>query len=299
MNDYDIREQSEEDGVPFYAYRFTRGDTSWFLTSYNETVNYTGSEEPTTGISLLGDAFFDKAAFAERSMFSASFRPANIELTSVKTVKAIAAAEITLTLPRDDPFSDEFMNSFTKPSTELTIYRGHSTKSKELRINWRGRIVGSKAQKDTMELVAENVTTQLLRLGLRAKYQKTCRHVLYGKGCGLNIANWQTNATITAINALTLTVPQAVSFPPNYFQGGIMTVGESNGFIVSHIGDALKLNSPVQGLEVGMAIKIAPGCDLGITTCRIKFNNLLNHGGFPFIPNKSPFGGANVWFIGS
>jgi uncharacterized phage protein (TIGR02218 family) len=299
MNDYDIREQSEEDGVPFYAYRFTRGNKSWFLTSYNEEIKFVGSAEPITGFSLLGDGFFEEGVFDDKAMFTASFRPANIELTNVKTVKAIAAAEITLTLPRDDPFSDEFMNSFTKPSTELTIYRGHTTQAKELRINWRGRIVGTKAQDDTLELVAENVQTQLLRLGLRAKFQRTCRHVLYRPGCGLTLANFQVNATITGISALRLTVPEAAGFADKYFQGGILAAGENNGFIVSHLGDQLLLNSPVQGLETGLAVKIAPGCDLGIDTCRDKFNNLVNHGGFPYIPSKSPFGGTSIWLIGS
>jgi len=299
MNDYDIRETSEEDGFPFFAYKFTRGDQNWFLTSYNETTSYEQQVDPATDESFYGYGFFDAAHFPESAMFGTSFRACNIELSSVKTVKDIAAAEITLTLPRDDPFADEFMNSFSKPSTQLTIYRGHTTTAKELRINWRGRIVASKAKDDMLELIAENVTTQLLRLGLRAKYQKTCRHVLYGSGCNLDIADWQIDGTITSYSRLTLTIPQAATRPDNYFQGGIVTIGQNNGFVVSHLGDKVTLNSPMQGVADNVAVKLAPGCDLGITTCRTKFNNLINHGGFPFIPNKSPFGGASVWFIGS
>ena len=40
--------------------------------------------------------------------------------------------------------------------------------------------------------------------------------------------------------------------------------------------------------------QIAPGCDLRRDTCKAKFGNLLNFGGFPDIPGRNPFGGTSI-----
>jgi hypothetical protein len=41
-------------------------------------------------------------------------------------------------------------------------------------------------------------------------------------------------------------------------------------------------------------VEIAPGCDLRRDTCKAKFGNLLNFGGFPDIPGRNPFGGTSI-----
>ncbi|MDG4870579.1 phage BR0599 family protein, partial [Guyparkeria sp. 1SP6A2] len=48
------------------------------------------------------------------------------------------------------------------------------------------------------------------------------------------------------------------------------------------------------GLEVGQEIEVYPGCDRTAATCNAKFNNLLNYGGFDFIPPKGPFEGTSI-----
>src|SRR3546814_2715916 len=41
----------------------------------------------------------------------------------------------------------------------------------------------------------------------------------------------------------------------------------------------------------GTAISLYPGCDHRRMTCKDKFNNILNYGGFDWIPTKNPMGG--------
>ncbi|AAP96358.1 hypothetical protein HD_1576 [[Haemophilus] ducreyi 35000HP] len=50
-----------------------------------------------------------------------------------------------------------------------------------------------------------------------------------------------------------------------------------------------------QKLSVGTQIKVYPGCDGRASTCLKKFNNMLNYGGIPHMPNKSPYDGSRVF----
>jgi hypothetical protein len=49
------------------------------------------------------------------------------------------------------------------------------------------------------------------------------------------------------------------------------------------------------GIAVGQAVTLYPGCDHTTTTCDGKFSNLNNYGGFPHIPTKNPFGGSPIF----
>jgi hypothetical protein len=44
------------------------------------------------------------------------------------------------------------------------------------------------------------------------------------------------------------------------------------------------------GMTVGDAVAIYPGCDRTPNTCQSKFNNLANDGSFSFMPGQTPFG---------
>ncbi|WP_269915579.1 phage BR0599 family protein [Acinetobacter sp. HY1485] len=47
-------------------------------------------------------------------------------------------------------------------------------------------------------------------------------------------------------------------------------------------------------LALGDVVSIYPGCDKLNTTCTDKFNNILNFGGFPFMPSSNPFVGTII-----
>lgn len=47
-------------------------------------------------------------------------------------------------------------------------------------------------------------------------------------------------------------------------------------------------------LDIGDTVKVYAGCDKLNTTCSTKFNNILNFGGFPFIPQDNPFTGTII-----
>ena len=64
--------------------------------------------------------------------------------------------------------------------------------------------------------------------------------------------------------------------------------------IESQNGNNFQVLGSTDGLEVGTAVTLYPGCPRNTTACKL-FNNLPNYGGFPHLPGKSPFDGSPVF----
>lgn len=101
---------------------------------------------------------------------------------------------------------------------------------------------------------------------------------------------------LAAGNSVTLTAP----LPPigSYDYGAAEWqqdgAAELRG-IESGTGTAtLRLLGGTYGLAVGQHITIYPGCDGTRQMCADRFDNLLNHGGFPHMPGESIFG-KRLW----
>ena len=60
-------------------------------------------------------------------------------------------------------------------------------------------------------------------------------------------------------------------------------------WITAHVGDTLTLSYPFKGMAPGETVSVFPGCDGLESTCRNKFNNVLNFSGFTRLPSKNPF----------
>jgi hypothetical protein len=65
--------------------------------------------------------------------------------------------------------------------------------------------------------------------------------------------------------------------------------------IKSHVGDTVILLGSTFGLLPGQSLNFFPGCRRTRQVCNDKFNNILNFGGFPDTPGKSPFSGDPVF----
>lgn len=197
------------------------------------------------------------------------------------------------------PLGDQYARTLLVPANEVTsvtVWRGHHTDlSEEHRVVWKGRVVAAKSGKQNIKVTVESVFTSMRRPGCRARYQKPCRHVLYFPGCNLNVDDFKTAATVSAISGLELTVSTAASQADGYYKAGLVIFAGLYGWVESHVGNKLTLVEMINGLEDWLAangsapVDIAPGCDLSKGVCNTRFHNGLNHGGEPYLPNKNPF----------
>lgn len=265
---YDTPEASVKDGQPYFLYQFATGAlTPVRLTS--EPVELT------------------RATFA--------WTPSPIRHSVVEQTGHIEKQELQLEFPLSDAFALTLLSPATAITT-LTIYRGHHTDlSNELRTVWKGRVVGATSGKQTIQVTGETIFTSLRRTGCNARVQRTCRHALYLPGCNLDKDDFAVSATATAVNGLTVSVTEAASEANGWYAAGMIQWNGRFGFIDRHIGTGLILVSEVVGLEEEIAdngptaVTIYRGCNRSTTICNSKFDNIVNHGGFPFRPPNNPF----------
>ena len=283
---YATVESSAAEGRPYYLYQFVEGSEVWRFTSRATDWASAGSGGETIT--------WEAAAVAHGDVVQTS---------------EIERGRLELTWPLSHPFARRFLAPLGNTPVTLTIFRGHEQVLGETVAHWKGRVVGAEVEGVRILLTCESVFSTLRRAGVRAKYQRLCRHALYGRGCGLDITfHWQTG-TVTASAGSTLTIPEAAAQPNGWFRGGVLRFGAQLGFITGHVGTTLTLSRPMPDLAAVLAAPevdpetgdplpiladIAPGCDLRAATCAAKFGTLANFGGFPEIPGRNPFGGSSI-----
>lgn len=266
--------------IPIELFKLTRGSNTWTYTSSDYEVDYNGDRYHAVPIG--------RGRREEKNELS----KANLE---VKIDLYDELARLLLTT------IDEEVLSLT-----LFIQTESGTQTA-----WKGRLSSIKPGQNELTMVFESVFTSLRRPGLRARYQKTCRHALYSRGCRLNSEVFAVYGQATAASGVSVTVPEAASQPDGYYTGGMIRgPDDSLRWIIAHTGSSLTLSQALESLNEavlnsgygvgygqyygGVIIKIYPGCDRLRQTCINKFNNLANYGGFPWIPHKNPMGGISI-----
>jgi len=225
------------------------------------------------------------------------YEPVAIGRTEVESKNELSRANIELTLGIDNAIAQRYMNSVVDAVVSLTVY---SQQDGDVNVVWKGRLSAVKPQEANVKLIFESVFTSLRRPGLRARYQRNCRHMLYGRGCNLDKEDFDVAGTATAIASGTVvTVAAAAGYPDGWFAGGMLEAPDLTlRFITSHTGNQVTLIRKIDSLSAAIvggaqSVRLFPGCNRSRETCVSKFNNLNNNGSFPFIPTRNPFNGAS------
>lgn len=266
---YAAYEQSADSGCPIELYEFIQGTFRWTYTSHSESIVRLGQV----------------------------YSPAPIVRDSIKQTTDIFKDGLTLTFPRDSEFAAQFLAFSPELPTTVTVYRGHLLDTAaEYVVYWKGRISSSKTSGNTIDLDCESVYTSIRRPGLRACFQLSCRRTLYLRGCNVNRELYAHPGTVLSIaNLLNVTVSGASLMGDGYYTGGMLkTKDDVLRFITSHVGDVVTISRPLTTLQGRDDVVLYPGCDHLKETCNNKFNNILNFGGFPWIPTRNPYDGSSI-----
>lgn len=270
---YSASEYSVQSGDPTYRFLFVQGAVEYRYTS--------------------------AAHFAADS--NNTWEPIALDMSEITQTNEMAKDSVKIKIPRDNVFARLFLGGVPEQITSVTIYRGHAGDvDEEYQVTWKGRVAGASASGDAVTIECENIFTSMRRPGLRARYQKNCRHALYRRGCNINDYDYAVAGVVTAASGFLVTIDDLIdsNIADGHFTGGMIETGDGFlRYITLHSGSILTLVRPLQSLEdevnssVGYAsVILYPGCDHTRATCKAKFNNLSNFGGFPWIPGKNPFG---------
>lgn len=129
-----------------------------------------------------------------------------------------------------------------------------------------------------------------------------CRHTLYSQGapgligyCGINASSHVQSGSVSAVIKNRWKFQISITQPDNYFAYGSLqfTSGANSGLIYQvkkQEGNQIELMLPTSFLVApGDTFTIHAGCDKTLATCKAKFNNVANFGGFPHIQSGVSF----------
>lgn len=256
---------SVQQAKPVYLYKFSNNLGDFFYTSTDLAIVFEGDE----------------------------YLPETIAHSEVQSSGDITKDSIGLDFPIANEMARALLVGDVDSPTTMTIFR---KLDEFFVVFWKGRVSTASANSGTINLTCESVFTSMRRPGLRGRYQRTCRHNLYSVGCNVDPMDFAVSGSITNIAGLTFTIDEASAFASGYFVGGYLEYGLIRRFISSHYGNQISLIAPISNYEISLpiAVTLYPGCDKVRSTCKNKFDNLNNFGGFPWIPTKNPFSGTSI-----
>lgn len=265
---------------PVELYRMTMGSQVWTFTSSDSDVIYNGELYSSVSIGRGG----------------------------IESKNELSKATLEVRLGIQHSLSKILMRSYLEQVVSLTLFIQTSFGTETA---WKGRLSSLKPNNTALVMAFESVFTSLRRPGLRARYQKSCRHALYGRGCNLDPESFVISGLARTVSGVTVEVPEAGIKPDSYFLGGMLRAPDGLlGYIVGHSGAIVTLQRPLASLITafnesgygrnyggdygGLEVKLYPGCNHLRATCKDTFGNLLNYGGFDWIPTKNPMGGSSI-----
>lgn len=270
---YDDFEGSDDDGRPFFLYKLDDGVTVQRMTTLPD----------------------DKSADPEATGTDQIWTKSPVAHSEIRETGNIEKNDLELTLPISDVVARSYLPA-RGLTTFLTVWRSHlNDPDEEYRVFAKERVVSAEPKDSTIVIKTESIFTSARFGGRRSRFQKPCRHALYFTGCNLNRADFETDATVSAVDGNTLTIAEAADQVDGYYKSGMVNYGGLFGWVSDHAGDQVTLSFPIVGLadavtaDGSASVKIAPGCDRALSTCIDKFDNRDNHGGYKWLPEINPY----------
>lgn len=276
---YQTREVSSQDGTPIALYEIVWGSTVWRYTSADAdvTVDLPGEE----------DVLFTAIAITDSGM----------------TQGGSSNNDLAITAPSNIPLADLFHSTPPSDEIKMTVRRQHQGEVGVPFIYWKGFVQNVKRDEGnaSIRIVGVSIGAMFESQGLRLGWTRGCPHILYDSECRADPEAFVVEAEIVAMDGNSITVDTAGGHPVGYFTGGYIQ-WEANadgtldrrGIMASETELKLILLGTTYRLEIGLAVKLYPGCDLTDETCDLKFNNLPNYGGCRQMTGKNPFDGTAI-----
>lgn len=208
---------------------------------------------------------------------------------------------IEIVMPADQDFVPNYQG--VQPAVDLTvkIYRVQLDESSSAffesplsdtpttsYVRFSGQVNSVKFRGREAVLVCHPLNNNLQRETPRIAYQSLCNHVLYDARCQVLEGSFSQSGLVSGVSGNVITIN---GFTGNSFTGGYIQNAAGDDFrsVLVQDDDQFTLLLPFAENPTGTTVTAFQGCDHSIQTCKDKFNNVENFGGFPYIPEKNPF----------
>lgn len=266
-------ETSRSSAQPFELYEFQYGA---YIYRYNTTA---------------GDVVINNVTYI----------PMQLSREAITLTNDIRRSQLKINAPTNFEVAELFRASIPATPITVTIKKKHRNDA-EVITEWIGRIITAEWVHSGVTLICESYYTAIQGKANTRYYGYQCPHMLYGSRCGVNRILYEVYATVSAVSGTVITSPTFGTKPSGYFTGGyLMFADTSSGlihmrYISAHSGNNVTLSNQIPQLTTGKVVRVYPGCNHTLAHCKDKFNNLLNFGGFPWIPGRNPFTSTSTIF---
>jgi len=254
------------------------------------------------------DSFYYTSSATEFTFEGNTYIPVSMSRSGPVISPKTTSGGLALKVPFNDPFAARYLGGVPPAPDRITIYQVHLSDSvQEVRPFWSGLVSAVKFSGETATISIGGVLARTSMQIPSNTFSWSCNHVLYGKRCKVIEREYEFQFTVNSVSSdgITLTLSDAdsentpqteITDAPAYFNGGRLDPGVpgSQRMIVRMEMDTpgnytAVLMVPISGLNAGDVLIISAGCDRSLGTCYSRFNNIVNYGGFPFIPTLNPF----------
>ncbi len=260
---YEALETSQASADPKELYRFVRGSQCWLYTSADEDTLYQGETYLARTIS--------------RSDFDRDDESASSDVT-VRIDRALAVVP-------------QFLDASSAAPVLLVIFRIHRPDAEAIKL-FSGRIANATIEQEEIVVIAHTPLGKDEKQLPRELMLRTCPHELYGEQCRVNPDAFKVATTISSVSGEPneYDITSRGGHPQGFFTAGVIvktSTGQRSFIVLDFLG--LTLIRKMPGLAVSDAVEVFAGCDRKVETCRDKFNNVPQFGGFPRLPERNPF----------
>ena len=266
---YDAYEASIESSQPVEIYRIILGPNSY---------RYTSSED---------DVVIDGNTYEAIAISRSKIGRGQEERSNV----------LEITVPGNNEVAVQYISNVPGQRGRVTIqrYQRLDGATPEVITIFEGLLGSVSFENDakTAKMAVTPLSVATSREIPRFVYSAQCNHVLYDDGCQVSKASssYHYSGTVTVVSGNTITVPGLSGFSAGWFTAGYVEAlsGLDSRLITNHSGDVLQLLLPFPFNAVGKSVDVYAGCGHSIADCKTKFDNVVNFGGFAFVPVKNPF----------
>ncbi len=264
---YEPYEISEEQSQPVELYTIQLGVDVW---------RYTSADGPFT-------------------IASETWEPFAISRTPFEESQEEQGQNVEVRLPGDAPICRRYIATVPGESATIRIERVQELDAALQRIVVLDGVIQTVSFEKGGEIAVLSVVT------LRSAYSRTlprdvysavCNHVLYDDRCKVAEASYRVTQEVLSVSGNLITINNLNLQSDGYWVPGFVELtGSVRDFrvVLAHTGNVLTLPLPFSVNPTGELVRVYAGCDHSPQTCNTKFSNLLNFGGYPFVPTKNPF----------
>lgn len=234
--------------------------------------------------------------------------PLAISRDGIKAKGRGKTSELKVDVPANSGIAGLIRGGAPRRVIVLKIYKGHYasahgsegiTGPAEVGLVWSGRVLEAGRKKNKTVLSCDTLGAGMARPALTVNYQRECGRVLYGAQCKASKAAATSDVVVASVVGTTIGLPAAWhgAWTPSQYIGGVIewagTYGAETRMIINAGDESVTTDSFASDLVAAMTAQVVLGCARNMDACSATHSNILNYGGFPFIPLKNPINQNN------